>query len=66
MAIGKINHKTTAARLIPTPGKKAGDEVHYGGLLGSATVMAVADYPEAANFIALGGRVPAPIHSLRN
>ncbi|MDR2422461.1 MAG: PFL family protein [Deltaproteobacteria bacterium] len=66
MAIGVINHKTTAARLIPVPGKKAGDKVHYGGLLGWATIMEVADYPEAAGFMALGGRIPAPIHSLRN
>ncbi|MDR1578085.1 MAG: PFL family protein [Deltaproteobacteria bacterium] len=66
MAIGVINHKTTAARLIPVPGKKAGDKVHYGGLLGSATVMEVDDYPEAESFIAMGGRIPAPIHSLRN
>ncbi|MDR2140632.1 MAG: PFL family protein [Deltaproteobacteria bacterium] len=66
MAIGVINHKTTAARLIPVPGKKAGDKVHYGGLLGWATVMEVDDYPEAASFMALGGRIPAPIHSLRN
>ncbi|MDR0355796.1 MAG: PFL family protein [Deltaproteobacteria bacterium] len=66
MAIGMINHKTTAARLIPVPGKKAGDEVHYGGLLGSATIMDVRDYAEAADFVSLGGRIPAPIHSLRN
>jgi uncharacterized protein (UPF0210 family) len=66
MAIGVINHKTTAARLIPVPGKKAGDKVHYGGLLGWATIMEVADYPEAESFMALGGRIPAPIHSLRN
>ncbi|MDR1086214.1 MAG: PFL family protein [Deltaproteobacteria bacterium] len=66
MAIGVINHKTTAARLIPVPGKKAGDKVHYGGLLGWATVMEVADYPEADAFTLLGGRIPAPIHSLRN
>jgi uncharacterized protein (UPF0210 family) len=66
MAIGVINHKTTAARLIPVPGKKAGDKVHYGGLLGSATIMAVRDYPEAEGFVSLGGRIPAPIHSLRN
>ncbi|MDR1870610.1 MAG: PFL family protein [Deltaproteobacteria bacterium] len=66
MAIGVINHKTTAARLIPVPGKKAGDRVHYGGLLGWATIMEVKDYPEAEKFMALGGRVPAPIHSLRN
>jgi uncharacterized protein (UPF0210 family) len=66
MAIGVINHKTTAARLIPVPGKVAGDKVHFGGLLGSSTVMAVPDYPGAEGFIALGGRFPAPIHSLRN
>jgi uncharacterized protein (UPF0210 family) len=66
MAIGVINHKTTAARLIPVPGKKAGDTVRYGGLLGSATVMEVRDYPEAGAFVSLGGRIPAPIHSLRN
>ena len=66
MAIGMINHKTTAARLIPAPGKKAGDKVSFGGLLGEATVIAVRDYPEAARFIALGGRIPAPIHSLIN
>ncbi|MDR1110624.1 MAG: PFL family protein [Deltaproteobacteria bacterium] len=66
MAIGVINHKTTAARLIPVPGKKAGDKVHYGGLLGSASIMEVRDYPEAEAFVSLGGRIPAPIHSLRN
>lgn len=66
MAIGMINHKTTAVRLIPVPGKKAGDEVQYGGLLGRSTIMNVADYAEAAAFMDLGGRVPAPIHSLRN
>ncbi|MDR2349681.1 MAG: PFL family protein [Deltaproteobacteria bacterium] len=66
MAIGVINHKTTACRLIPVPGKKAGDTVSYGGLLGFATVMEVKDHPEAEAFMALGGRVPAPVHSLRN
>ncbi|MDR2443543.1 MAG: PFL family protein [Deltaproteobacteria bacterium] len=66
MAIGVINHKTTAARLIPVPGKKAGEKVSYGGLLGQATIMEVRDYQEAADFISLGGRIPAPIHSLRN
>lgn len=66
MAIGMINHKTTAVRIIPVPGKKAGDKVHYGGLLGWANVMDVADYTEAADFIALGGRIPAPVHSLKN
>jgi uncharacterized protein (UPF0210 family) len=66
MAIGVINHKTTACRLIPVPGKMAGDRVNFGGLLGHATIMQVSDYPEAASFIALGGRVPAPVHSLKN
>ena len=66
MAIGMINHKTTAVRIIPVPGKKAGEKVHYGGLLGWAKVMDVADYAEAGDFIALGGRIPAPIHSLKN
>lgn len=66
MAIGMINHKTTAVRIIPVPGKKSGDKVHYGGLLGWARVMGVADYPEAADFMSLGGRIPAPIHSLKN
>ncbi|MDL2260071.1 PFL family protein [Deltaproteobacteria bacterium OttesenSCG-928-K17] len=66
MAIGMINHKTTAVRIIPVPGKKAGDKVHYGGLLGWANIMNVADYAEAADFINLGGRIPAPVHSLKN
>ncbi len=66
MAIGMINHKTTAVRIIPVPGKKAGEKVHYGGLLGWASVMEVADYVEAGDFIALGGRIPAPVHSLKN
>ena len=66
MAIGVINHKTTAVRVIPVPGKKAGGKVHFGGLLGWATIMDVADYEEAAAFIGLGGRIPAPVHSLKN
>ncbi|MDR2198284.1 MAG: PFL family protein [Deltaproteobacteria bacterium] len=66
MAIGVVNHKTTACRLIPVPGKKAGDSVRFGGLLGECSIMAVADYPEAEAFISLGGRVPAPVSSLRN
>lgn len=66
MAIGMINHKTTAVRVIPVPGKKAGEKVHFGGLLGWAEIMVVADYTEAAAFIGLGGRIPAPIHSLKN
>ncbi len=66
MAIGMINHKTTAVRIIPAPGKVAGDKVHYGGLLGWANIMSVSDYPEADDFVSLGGRIPAPIHSLKN
>ena len=64
-AIGVVNNKTTAVRLIPAPGKQVGDEVEFGGLLGSAPVMPV--HPEsAADFIARGGRIPAPLHSLKN
>ena len=64
-AIGIVNQKTTAARLIPAPGKKVGDEVEFGGLLGHAPVMAVSPFSSAA-FISRGGRIPAPLHSLRN
>lgn len=64
-AIGMVNNKTTAVRVIPVYGKKVGDEVSFGGLLGTAPVMPVrADSAEA--FIARGGRIPAPIHSLKN
>lgn len=65
MAIGVINHKTTAARLIPVPGKGVGEEVSFGGLLGKMVIMAM---PKgcADDFIRLGGRIPAPIHSLKN
>lgn len=65
MAIGMMNNKTTAVRLIPVPGKKAGDWVEFGGLLGGAPVMPVNAAGSAA-FIARGGRIPAPIHSFRN
>ena len=64
-AIGIINNKTTAVRLIPAPGKTVGDTVEIGGLFGTAPVMAVHKESSAA-FIARGGRIPAPIHSLRN
>ena len=64
-AIGMINNKTTAVRLIPAPGKKVGDVVEFGGLLGTGPVMAVSKY-SSDEFIARGGRIPAPIHSLRN
>ncbi len=65
MAIGMVNNKTTAARLIPVPGKKAGDWVEFGGLLGGAPVMSVNRF-SCAGFIGRGGRIPAPIHSFRN
>ncbi|MCI9468854.1 MAG: PFL family protein [Oscillospiraceae bacterium] len=64
-AIGMVNNKTTAVRLIPAPGKDVGDMVEFGGLLGSAPVMPVHQESSAA-FIARGGRIPAPLHSLRN
>ena len=64
-AIGMVNCKTTAVRVIPAPGKVVGDSVEMGGLLGSAPVMPV--HPEGcAEFIARGGRIPAPMHSLKN
>ena len=64
-AIGMINTKTTAVRIIPAPGKAVGDRVEMGGLLGSAPVMPVHS-ESAADFIARGGRIPAPIQSLKN
>jgi uncharacterized protein (UPF0210 family) len=65
LAIGMANNKTTGVRVIPVPGMKEGDMVHFGGLLGSAPIMAV---PQKAspNFIARKGRIPAPIIALRN
>lgn len=64
-AIGVTNHKTTAVRLIPAPGKVPGDRVEFGGLLGGGPVMAVNPL-SAERFIARGGRIPAPVHSFRN
>ena len=64
-AIGMVNSKTTAVRLIPAPGKKVGDMVEFGGLLGSAPVMPVHPFSSAA-FIQRGGRIPAPMQSLKN
>jgi uncharacterized protein (UPF0210 family) len=64
-AIGVANNKTTAVRIIPVANKKAGDTVEFGGLLGRAVVMPVNKFsPEV--FISRGGRIPAPVHSLRN
>ncbi len=64
-AIGMVNNKTTAVRVIPAVGKKAGDTVEFGGLLGYAPVMPVNGWDNSA-FVARGGRIPAPLHSLRN
>jgi hypothetical protein len=64
-AIGVINNKTTAVRLIPAIGKTVGDEVSFGGLLGSAPIIAVNPY-KCDELVNRGGRMPAPIHSMRN
>ena len=64
-AIGMINNKTTAVRIIPVPGKKVGDNVEFGGLLGHCPIMKVNSFSADA-FIARGGRIPAPVRSLTN
>ncbi|MBQ8974152.1 MAG: PFL family protein, partial [Oscillospiraceae bacterium] len=64
-AIGMVNSKTTAVRIIPAPNCKVGDNVEFGGLLGTAPVMPV-HRQSAADFIARGGRIPAPMQSLKN
>ena len=64
-AIGMVNQKTTAVRIIPAPGKVVGDMVEFGGLLGSAPVMPC-HTGSAEDFVARGGRIPAPLHSLKN
>jgi uncharacterized protein (UPF0210 family) len=66
MAIGVINSKATAARLIPVPGKKAGDKASFGGLLGEATIINVREDGGSEGFISLGGRIPAPVQSFKN
>jgi uncharacterized protein (UPF0210 family) len=65
MAIGVMNNKTTAVRIIPVPGRDVGEMVEFGGLLGSAPIMAVSRF-SSDQFIRRGGRIPAPVHSLRN
>ncbi|MDR3325100.1 MAG: PFL family protein [Spirochaetaceae bacterium] len=65
MAIGMVNNKTTAVRLIPVPGKKAGDWAQFGGLLGGAPILPV-NRASSDAFIARGGHIPAPLHSFRN
>jgi len=66
MAIGVINNKTTATRLIPVPGKTAGDQAFFGGLMGHSIIMPVNNASGDNPFIRRGGLIPAPIHSLRN
>ncbi len=65
ISIGVANTKTTAVRVIPAYGKTVGEAVEFGGLLGYAPIMKVSEY-SCADFIARGGRIPAPIHSLKN
>jgi uncharacterized protein len=65
LAIGIINNKTTAVRIIPVPGMKAGDSIDYGGLLGEAPIMEVNRF-SAKDFLKRGGRLPAPVTSMRN
>ncbi|MDR2657819.1 MAG: PFL family protein [Oscillospiraceae bacterium] len=64
-AIGVVNNKTTGARLVPVPGKRAGDSVEFGGLFGRAPILHVKEYSAAA-FINRGGRIPAPLTGVRN
>ncbi len=64
-AIGMVNNKTTAVRIIPARGKTVGETIDFGGLLGSAPVMPLHE-GSAAAFVARGGRIPAPLHSLKN
>ena len=64
-AIGVVNNKTTAVRVIPAIGKDVGDELEFGGLFGSSPIMPVHD-KSAERFVARGGRIPAPLHSLKN
>jgi hypothetical protein len=66
MAIGMINGKTTAVRLIPVPGKEAGDFVSFGGLFGESAIMPVRNVGQSSRFVRFGGKIPAPIHSLKN
>ncbi len=66
MAIGMVNNKTTAARLIPVPGKEAGEHVNFGGLFGASPIMPIRNVGKSRRFISWGGRMPAPIHSFKN
>ncbi len=66
MAIGVMNHKTTATRIIPVPGKRAGERVSFGGLFGESVILSVHDAGGSDRFVGFAGRIPAPLHSLRN
>jgi uncharacterized protein (UPF0210 family) len=66
LMIGVINAKTTAARLIPVPGKSAGDFVSFGGLFGESVILPIRNTGQSARLVRFGGRIPAPIHSLKN
>ncbi|MFO7973563.1 MAG: PFL family protein [Candidatus Hydrogenedentota bacterium] len=66
MAIGVINNKTTAVRIIPAPGKTVGDRAVFGGLFGEGAVAEVRNAGSSSRFVAYGGRIPAPLHSLKN
>jgi uncharacterized protein (UPF0210 family) len=66
MALGMVNNKTTAVRIIPVPGKEVGDSVSFGGLFGASPIMAVRNVGKSSRFIGWGGRIPAPVHSFKN
>lgn len=66
MALGMINNKTTAARLIPVPGMEAGEHVSFGGLFGASPIMELRNTGKSSRFIGWGGRIPAPVHSFKN
>jgi hypothetical protein len=66
LAIGVVNHKTTACRLIPVPGKKAGEFARFGGLFGESVILPVREVGASSAFIRHGGRIPAPLTSVRN
>lgn len=66
MAIGVVNSKTTAVRIIPVPGKKAGERAVFGGLFGESAILPVRCPGSSSEFVRHGGRIPAPLHSLNN
>jgi len=66
MALGMVNNKTTAVRIIPVPGKEVGDSVSFGGLFGASPIMDVRNVGKSSRFIAWGGRISAPVHSFKN